>query len=102
MIVYSNYLWIKEKENKERSLVYLYNCLIDFNEKQCELFLDNIMDEYLEQFSKDINAIVHVLNAISPKKNNIKNWEKFVSIIKKKSIEIYGEDETNEFLTVIL
>lgn len=95
-MIFLNYINLKSV-SEECALVYLYRCLIQLDEKQCEEFLDSIKIELLST-----NAIIHILNSISSKKDKIKNWENFVFLISQKLIKTEGEEITKDLLKVIL
>lgn len=95
-MIFLNYLNLKSV-SEESSLVYLYTTLIKLDEKQCEEFLDSIKIRLLST-----DAIVHIFNAISPKKDKIKNWKIFVELATQKLILTEGEEVTNDLLKVIL
>jgi hypothetical protein len=88
---------ILEQKSEEQALVYLYTTLIDLTTQQSESFLDSIDNDLLTS-----DSIVHILNALSPKKNEIKNWDKFVKIAEGKLIELVGLKESKDLMGVIL
>ena len=96
--IFSNYLIIWEAEQSdEHALVYLFESLIDLKDpKMCELFLDTVQEDFLSS-----DAIVHILNALSPKKEKIKNWDSFVSMCEKKLIELEGKELAMTLLNIL-
>jgi len=88
-----------ERELKEESLVFLYKYLVDLkkDKRQCELFLEFVEKEFLS-----VDVIVHIWNALSPIKEDIQNWDHFVSISKQRLIDMGYEKEIDELLSVIL
>jgi hypothetical protein len=97
--IFSNYLYILKNESSERALVYLYTSLIAILDdiKSCDLFLECIKDDLLS-----VDAIVHILNALSPNKNQLRNWNSFVDKCEKKLIELEGPENAKDLLGVIL
>jgi len=90
--IFSNFIKL-EQESEERSLVYLYESLIDLKDSNdCDIFLESVKPELLTS-----DSIVHILNSMSWRKN-LKNWDNFVSISEKRLLELVGEKETNVIL----
>lgn len=85
--------------NDENKLVDLYKRFIYIagDYKKCEEFLENIPEEYL-----NTDAIVHILNALSIHKNNIRNWSDFVILSEKILTEEHGEEIAKDLLKVII
>ncbi len=97
--IFPNYLSIVENDSTEQALVYLYISLIDLlkDSISCESFIDSIHKELLS-----IDAIVHILNALSPIKDKIRNWSSFVLKAEKIIIEQEGKETADDLLKVIL
>ncbi|MGA2408007.1 MAG: hypothetical protein ABSF81_14820 [Bacteroidales bacterium] len=97
--IFSDYISILENESSEHALVYLYTSLISLLDdiKSCDLFLECIKVDLLS-----VDAIVHILNALSPNKTKLKNWISFVEKCEKKLIELEGPDNAKDLLSVIL
>jgi len=87
---------ILEQKSEEESLVYLYESLIYCDIIDCEIFIDSIIEDYLSS-----DAIVHTLNALSIRKKEIYNWEKFLEKSTKRLIDLEGEKTTKTLLEVI-
>jgi len=83
--------------NEEEKLVELYKKCIDFNVEESFTYLENINVEELT-----VSEIVHIWNAISPKKKDITNWDNFVEISKNRMIKEVGEEMTENLMGVIL
>jgi hypothetical protein len=83
--------------NKEEDLVTLYKKCIKFTTKESFQYLQNLDIENLS-----VDEIVHIWNALSPKKRGIKNWENFIELSKNRMIELVGEEETKNLMGVIL
>lgn len=67
------------------------------NYNNCNRFLILISSAKL---SSDV--IVHVLNVLSPKKEELKFWNEFVAISKKRLEETQGEEIAKQLMSVIL
>lgn len=85
------------KSSEEDALVYLYSSLIELEDNQCEIFLNSVPME-----KTDTDSIVHILNALSPRKEIISNWDEYVSKFRVRLIELEGEESINELMSVIL
>lgn len=97
MNVFETYLDIN-KNSEEDALVYLYKSLIEFETiEECEEFLKNVPIE-----STNTDSIVHILNALSPRKHLISNWDEYVLKFKNRLIELEGEESIDNLMTVIL
>lgn len=88
---------MKEEVNKEEYLVTLYKKCIKLTTKESFQYLQQLDIENLS-----VDEIVHIWNALSPKKRGIKNWKNFIEISKNRMIELIGEDETKNLMGVIL
>ncbi len=99
LIIFSTYLAILEQESAEKALVYLYTSLIALlrDSNSCELFLASINEDLLS-----VDAIVHILNALSPIKEKIQNWDYFVRVSERRLTEMEGEVNAKDLLGVIL
>lgn len=96
MTVFDTYLK-RYKSSEEDALVYLYSSLIEMKDEDCEVFLNSVPME-----KTNTDSIVHILNALSPRKMIISNWNEYVSKFKIKLIELEGEELTKELMKVIL
>lgn len=98
-LIFSNYIFILKYDSSERALVYLYTSLINIlnDVDRCETFINSINEDLLS-----VDAIVHIINALSPSKLKIKNWNSFISKAAEKLIEIEGEDNALNLLKVIV
>ena len=65
--------------------------------KNCNNFLVVLMQENL-----DSHTIVHVLNVLSPIKNDLYFWTDFLSLSKDRLVELKGQLEANILLKVII
>lgn len=92
---------IYNNESKDLSFAYLFEELRKqvLNEKYriCDSFLATLsIDEF------DSTFIVHVLNALSPAKNRLKEWEKFKIDAFNKLVFLKGEEYASMLMKVIL
>ena len=90
---------IIELESEEAALSYLFESLIDMlnNIEACEEFLQTAKNEVLST-----DAMVHILNALSPVKTKIGCWDEFVQDTFKKLTKNEGETNAKDLLKVIL
>ena len=87
-----------EKNKLENALVHLYmelNHNID-NPDNLNNFLMYVMDKPLNS-----DVIVHILNAVSPRKLKLSNWDEFVSTSTSRLNELVGSELTQRLLKVI-
>lgn len=84
---------------KELSLVKLFEVLNGAlnSSEELESFLGVMM-----KHKPNADQIVHTLNALSPIKHNLNNWEKFVDFSYNRLTEQLGEEEAKELLKVIV
>ena len=94
--IFPNYVSLLKK-SEEEALVYLYESLIKLlnTPSECEIFLETISTEHLST-----NCITHVLNALAPRREEIKNWNPFYQFCKGKLISLMGEEKTLDLLKV--
>ena len=95
MEIFSKFKLLEEK-SEERALVYLYESIIELSTEEIEKFLESVDKSLLTS-----DSIVHILNAISPKKNEIKNLSSFVDMCKEKLIELEGEKVAEDLMKVL-
>lgn len=87
-------------DNKqEKALLLLYSELIDQlkNIDNCNNFI-----LYVSKFEMNSDLIVHILNALSPVRNLLTNWDEFVSLSTEKLIKQVGEPTAQILLKVIV
>jgi hypothetical protein len=85
--------------SEEKSLVYLYESLVyeQKNPEFCDKFLIDVMKSPLTT-----NMVVHILNVLSPLKNDIPIWNDFVKMSHQFLIDQEGEENAKKLLKVIL
>jgi len=86
----------------EKALVDLYMTLNDEahiykNYDNCNKFLKHLSSQILIT-----DILVHVLNALSPIKQELSNWDEFVTLCKNFFIETEGEEKAKQLLNVIM
>jgi hypothetical protein len=81
----------------EDKLVYLYKKCINFTIDEASSYLEDL---YVDELSTD--EIVHMLNALSPRKKDIKGWGNFVEMCKKRLIFLEGKESSEDLMIVIL
>ena len=97
---FSANLWSLVKSCKQQSgLVHLYGCLNDNlkNPIKCNDFIDYIIDKPLTT-----DECVHILNALSPIKDKLNNWNMFVEKATKCFMDAGGKELTDRLLNVIV
>jgi len=67
------------------------------NYKNCDEFIKYVIKEDIDSF-----MIVHILNVLSPKKEEFSYWNEFVEKCTEKLIEQTGEEYTKDLLKVIV
>lgn len=88
---------IQIKMSEEEKLLNLYKKCIKFTTKESFQYLQQLDIENLS-----VDEIVHIWNALSPKKKGIGNWKNFIVMSKNRMIELVGEKETENLMKVIL
>jgi hypothetical protein len=96
--IFDGYLRIN-RYHHEGALVYLYENLVDIQKdpQQCSDFLNTVKMEAI-----DSDAIVHILNALSPNKENIPNWNHFETKAHQRLTKLVGEEKAKDLMKVTL